>query len=435
MNHENSNSRRALTAILIVGAVLHLVVFAIEPRPQQPPFTGDTKQYLGFAEDLAAGVDYTLGDDERKNPRTMLPPLYPIFLSGFLATVGYQRMVVIPVQIVMSLAVVLMSYFIARRFVGEKYSLFAALLVAISPPLALQANSLMTEALYIPLLTLTVLCYSLSCERISPAWAIATGLACGLTFLTRNVAIMLPVALAMGYLLCKPFRRAILLSSLMAVGCLIAITPWYGHRYLTYGQIRTKQASQGGSIMTHYAAMAYHGFMVRPDRVPFPYDDPEQASKEYDRVIWIPRHEPNWKPPATGRYFLSHPGDYAKQTFWRAYQMCVPMSWSEAYGIRDGFGKVIKQGRYATAAFKIILLLESALFLLAAGIGLIIGLRNWRKLIPLYAIFGYFAAVHVLVHGMGRYRIPLIPILAVFAVVFGEWFFSCRKNSSQTSET
>jgi len=277
---------------------------------------------------------------------------------------------------------------------------------------------LLTEALYTPLLTLTVLSFCLAYQHKSLHWALLAGLGCGAAMLARTVALLLPIALGTCCFVSSSRRRAIALVSCLFLGCLVTLSPWLVHKYVKYGTVRPQQRSQGVGILTSYAVMAHYGFVVRPERVPFPYDDPEKAYEEYMEKVWKPLHTPGYTPPVTARYFLSHPWDYVRQTFWRAFQFVSPRSCGQAFGIQLGFGECLRAGRHGQFVFKLALLGFDTLLLFGAVAGAVLGTRRWKDFAPLYAILGYFVVLHFLVHATARYRYPLIPLLAVFAALF-----------------
>ena len=420
-----------LVGILIFSSLYRFGVFLIEPYPQQPPFTSDSSEYFGLAQDLAAGTDYTVSDGERVVSRAMLPPLYPLFLAAFIATVGFQSTLIFSVQIALSVFVIWATFWLARRVLPPWPSLFATTLVALSPAMALQPNRLLTEALYIPLLALTAVLLFTSCERNSLKWAALTGLSCGATLLTRNVAILLPFALVGTFIILFPIRRAIGLGLCLMLGTAFALSPWWANNYFRYGSIRPQQVTQGTGAFTSYAVLAHHGFVAVPARVPFPYDDPQAAQRLYMEKVREPSLKPGYVPPVTSRYFLSHPMAYVHQSWWRFFLFAKPTSQGAvAFGCADGFGEYLQARRFDILFLKAITLGLDMTLVLGGLAGTLLAFRRFHAFVPFFAIGGHFLAIHTLVHATVRYRHPLIPILAVLsAFAFSELWIRFKGSS------
>jgi 4-amino-4-deoxy-L-arabinose transferase-like glycosyltransferase len=103
------------------------------------------------------------------------------------------------------------------------------------------------------------------------------------------------------------------------------------------------------------------------------------------------------------KYILTHPGLYAKQSFerfkdlWRFYPR---------QDVRFSEGR-----RMIT----LISLLTEPFLILAGIFGLFKSRRQWRELYPSYAALLLLTAAHTLITGQMRYRLPLMPILILFA--------------------
>src|SRR5262245_57303780 len=97
-----------LAAILCLALGLRLAVYWLGPQEHHPPFSSDAGTYFGYAQSIADGQLFNRGfareDARGRMPRLSLPPLYPVFLSLFLATIGFVPGVVFGIQIALSVA-------------------------------------------------------------------------------------------------------------------------------------------------------------------------------------------------------------------------------------------------------------------------------------------------------------------------------------------
>ena len=83
--------------------------------------------------------------------------------------------------------------------------------------------------------------------------------------------------------------------------------------------------------------------------------------------------------------------------------------------LREYYSPVPNAAGYRAGLFTIVAVLSSGPVLLFAVIGLAATWRNWRRLLPLYALIGYFTALHTLTIASLRYRLPIEPYLILFA--------------------
>lgn len=58
------------------------------------------------------------------------------------------------------------------------------------------------------------------------------------------------------------------------------------------------------------------------------------------------------------------------------------------------------------------------------------GSRRWLLLLPLFMVAAYWGAT-AMFYMLSRFRVPIVPVLTVFAGIFPVWFFEFRKQKSQ----
>ncbi len=167
-----------LVATLLRGALLF----------RAPVFvTGDSEGYLAPAWELARGLGLDLGK------RT---PAYPGFVAGVIAVAGEDLRALAFVQHALGVLTAVLTFLLGRLTFGRAVGLGAGMLTALNGGLMLAGQSVMTEALFVPLIVgaLAALVAALRARR---AWLyVLAGLLLGAATLTRPVAqVLLPLAL------------------------------------------------------------------------------------------------------------------------------------------------------------------------------------------------------------------------------------------------
>ena len=209
----------------------------------------DEQQYWQIARSLAEGQ----GLRDELGFRATRMPLYPAALS-LVATLQHGVIVAKAVQwLVGSLAAVFAAG-VAARLLDRRVALIAGLLVAVDPFLAFFSSLLLTETLFITLLTALwwVLCPILHGAAITESrvsarppirdpgymyrWLLAGGLAT-LCLYTRETGLGLTL-LVLGFVaVARGMNRARLAGALLAAGTLIvALLPWAARNRSVTGQ-------------------------------------------------------------------------------------------------------------------------------------------------------------------------------------------------------
>ena len=203
----------------------------------------DPDAYRAIAENLC---DYgTFGHGHI--PTAYRPPLYPILLVPCVACGPWARAAVGVVHLVLGLATIWLTYWIAQLWdlpehgSRRKYlPLLAAVLVAVDPILLRQSSLVMTETLATFLATATLAALAWMREKPSLATTLAAGGAAGLAILCRPT--FLPWVALVGLLLIfvehaqrfrLPARIAFFASFVGGVG--IVLAPWAIRNIVQFG--------------------------------------------------------------------------------------------------------------------------------------------------------------------------------------------------------
>jgi 4-amino-4-deoxy-L-arabinose transferase-like glycosyltransferase len=206
-----------LALIVRVGYVLHT---------QNYKAVLDAGSYDLLGKGLAQGHGWVLG------PSAYRPPGLPFFLAGVYLIIGVPHGAWTEARIVLALlstVTVALIGLMALQVAGRRIALVAMAIGAVYVPLVLVGTSLMTEALFVPLV-LGATCCALHARSASHRfrWVIAAGFLTGLAALTRGNGLVVGVALAVVVWKVRPrwsWRAAAAPALLLAIMALM-VSPW-----------------------------------------------------------------------------------------------------------------------------------------------------------------------------------------------------------------
>jgi 4-amino-4-deoxy-L-arabinose transferase-like glycosyltransferase len=205
--------------------LLLVLALALIPRVlitlRAPAFvTNDSLSYLLPGFDLATGQGF--------EPIFKRPPAYPLFVGASLWFFGQQSLLgLLLAQHLLGALTVGLAYALATLLFGRPAGLVAGLLTALSGPLVVTEQYIMSETLFGCLLAAAMVTAVLALRRRQLGWLAAAGLLFGLAALTRPVAQILVPGLALLCLLYWLRWRPALLAVGLLVGCYaISVLPW-----------------------------------------------------------------------------------------------------------------------------------------------------------------------------------------------------------------
>src|SRR6266540_1705056 len=207
----------------VLGAVLVGVVAATLRAAfllRAPIFvTGDSESYLGPAVDLARGLGLDLS-----LKRT---PGYPGFVALVMSVLGQDLRSLLFAQHGLGVLTAILTFGLGRWTFGWPVGLTAGLLTGINGALVLSEHTILTEALFVPLVVaaLTALVSALRTGSF-PLYALA-GLLLGAAALTRPVAQALVPLVPLAVVLVERRLRPSLGYSAVAIGAFgLSVLPW-----------------------------------------------------------------------------------------------------------------------------------------------------------------------------------------------------------------
>jgi 4-amino-4-deoxy-L-arabinose transferase-like glycosyltransferase len=337
-------------------------------------------------------------------PTAFRPPLYPGFLAVVNKTVGHTSLTFQLVGCVTGALTVMLVGHLGRRVGGPAVGLCAACLAAVYPVLIAIDASIMSETIYVPLVTASVLAVYRALERPTVLRWVVVGALIGLSVLARGDGILLvPLLIAPVGLLARgvaPTRR-LLLTGVSLLAAALVIAPWVVRNEARLGRptlatLDVATAIAGANCPATYYGRRIgsweHGCTVRPNE-----DELDELALtdelQQDGIDYALGHERRMPLVAAVRALR----------LWGLYDP-VGESRRETVESRIFSWQVFAWFAYAPLA-------------LLTVYGFVLLVRRRFPVLPLVAVLVAVTLTAVLVYGKPRFRASAEPVLLVAASV------------------
>ncbi|HET6462464.1 MAG TPA: glycosyltransferase family 39 protein [Candidatus Krumholzibacteria bacterium] len=405
----NLFSARALSAILIVAALTRFG-FGAYVVGLSAATKGDETDYHAIANHLAAGRGFVSTEE---TPTARRPPAYPVFLSLLYRVSGANPAAGRVAQIILGVVVVWLTVRVTRVWFDERAAVWAGWLAALNPFLIFVSGYLLTENLYLVfLLGAMVLAAtpSIFCRSALVRAALA-GALLALAALARPSGLpmlewMLAAALLFG---AAPWRLRLTRVALAAVVFGIVMLPWLARNARVVG---------APVLTTHGGMTFYQGNNEKVATTPQWRGGvaPLEVLPEHDRLTAMSELERDRAAWQLGREYLqSHPGEVPSLVFWKLVRCWRLKSDMGLSGIRSGWWFNNRSLLGKAAAQLDVGMIYAVVALPLFFLGLWFTRRRWRELLFGYGAVLVHTAVAVVFFGSLRTRIPVEPMICVFA--------------------
>ena len=367
----------------------------------------DAKTYTHYAQRLAAGNWLGIGEGP-----FWQPPLYPYFLGAVKVLFPESFFYAVRfVQVLLGALVCAMSWWIGRALFNPAVGLLAGIGAALCGPLIFFDGELLPASLaaFVDLLALVVL---LRVWRRPSRWGfLGAGAAFGVGALAVPTVLTFAVAVPIVLLWRAPRRQGLVWAGAFGLGVILAVTPVAWRNWAIGGD--------GVGISYNAGINLYIG------------NNPDYAETvairpgwEWDELVTQPARAGIERPSAKSAYFAERAWDYIKGD---------PTGWLGLMGRKLGaFWHGDERGRNQPIYFWRTYSNVLSASLWKAGIafpfGLVAPLALWGMLLSLRRIGPTWPLLYVLSYCLGvvaffvaaRYRVPVLPVLLVFAA-YGLW--------------
>jgi 4-amino-4-deoxy-L-arabinose transferase-like glycosyltransferase len=394
--------------VLFVAAAARLAFAALVVGLDTPP-KADEADYHAIALNVASGAGFAGADGFATARR---PPAYPIFLAALSAVAGEGARAGRVAQVVLGVAVVALTGLVARRWFGERTALLAASLAAVNPFLVFISGYLLTENLYL-LALLAALWVARDPRHLGASWrrTALAGVLLGAATLARPTGLPMFEWVVVALLLLSGARWRTRITRVVVIQAAFALVvlPWYARNASVVG---------GWVLTTHGGITFLQGNNEKVANVPQWRGGaaPLEVLPRYDELKSLDERSRDRLAWDLGRdYLRRHPREVPRLAGWKMVRFWRLKSDMGLSGIRSGWwwSKDSKLGRLAseTDAGFVYAVLVVPWFV----VGLVATARRWRELALVYGVVVVHAALAVVFFGSLRARIPVEPVMCVFA--------------------
>jgi 4-amino-4-deoxy-L-arabinose transferase-like glycosyltransferase len=401
--------RRPLVFLLAIGLGLRLAAL--------PAVSGldarilDEQDYLTLAASLADGRGFATAG----GPTSLRPPLYPAFIAGVWTVTGTRSLQAVRVaQFGLALLTTLVVYVLARDLFGHRAALWGAAVACFYPSLLVSNYLALTEVLFALLIAMAIWA-SVRLVMTGSAWAAAAaGALFGLAALTRSVVYPFPLVMAVIVAIgvkASPVRRMVL-AALLVVTAGAVLAPWavrntrlQGVPVLvdTMGGMNLRMGNYEHTPLSRmWDAVSMSGAKSWVIGLPSPPGGSQWSEGQKER----------WARSEAVSFMLAHPGLTLKRSLVKV---------GDFWALERDFIAGVEQGLYTPNPIVTVLVFGAitlsyplVLFFALFGIARLRG-GDWPAAwLPLVLVV-FVCALHGLVFGHPRYRLPLMPLVGIYA--------------------
>lgn len=385
---------RSIWVILAIALLLRLGWALTRPAPSFASLP-DQREYVELARNVLDGRGFVFRDDRlNADVYAFRTPGYPLFLAACGANVRIARVA----QCFIDTSTVLAVFLLARRWVPVRTSLIAASIVAINPYLVSFSALMLSETLFIALLTWGIA--AVAHRRITIG-----SLLLAISVLVRPSAVLLPTILAFAS---TRTWRAVAIGFAMTI---VVLLPWAirNHQKLGAWVFLT---SNGGFTMYDGFNPAATGASNQSFVVGELHDELVRQPNEIERSHVLSNR--------AMQFIRENRARVASLTLAKIARTWSPIPLSSEYGSDRNIVVI-------AAAYTIPLFL-----LVVAGLWIAPLPRAAKVMLMLPAV--YFTAVHALSVGSLRYRIPADVTMSVIAAAAMSSLFVRKPADRSQSE-
>ena len=402
-------TRLLLLLIVLLAVALRVGYAMVLPNVVIVP---DEKDYFTAAEELVTQGSFF------QTVKTHVPPVVPVFFASCMTVVPRDYRSLRVSQSFLSAILVIVLFFFGRELTGDRGGLLAAFLGAVYPYFVYFSGFVLSEAAAIVVIPSALYMGFRAIQGRRPAVLFAFGLMVAVAALTR--------AAVLDFILLVPFvlwmswgggpLRPLKAGAIVLAGFFLLYGPWMAVNRAYFGEWIWPPTT-GGGVMLYQTGLK----MEMPD---------EERRREFlEREIFPKYYKPSegglparlagdaWLWNEGKRMILKHLSEYPAVMWQNAlrFWQFFPHSPEGPQSVQARRYRFVGLGSYGV------------LFPFFV-IGLVVSLTRWRKFILIYSFIGYYTAVHIVLYGKLRYRVPMDSLLILFGVLGLFWVFNCIRE-------
>lgn len=383
-------------AIFLFGGALAIRLVALWILPDLPLSTNATIAYLGGAQLILEGKGFA----DPSYP-VFSPPLYAIILAALQALFGDPQLPVKLAQVFVDSLTVVLVYRIAGEAFDERAAIWAAAGWAMYPFAIYPTLYIGVETLFTFLLALFVFLTIRVINAGRHRDYLAAGMVLGLATMVRGTSQFLPILFLLLVVVLRSERHGRIGKYLVFIASFtIVLLPWGLRNYAVLDEMIPVAAARANVL---------YGSSEKLWKIESRESGFQEVLDELRRQGLIGAPGENSSPSDTERYlYAAGIANYKNLLLQRPVEFLGLMS-----------RKAVHLW-YATESGKnerVIVFVNIPIYLLAFAGGVIaLHARRRLSLLP-FGLVGYFFAMHMAVHPLFRFMIPVMPYVITFAAV------------------
>jgi 4-amino-4-deoxy-L-arabinose transferase-like glycosyltransferase len=385
-----AEERPLLTPLVVAAAGLlaRLAFLALEPANE---LRGDEPSWIALADREVLRLRKPFSPF--RSGLIFYPPLYPYFLAASARLFGSFGAALVVQAVLGGVTAAAVTQIGARAF-SPRVGLVAGLVIALHPELLWFSAHYWSETLFLALFFWAVERLLSAGRRSAASVAFVSGLLWGLAALTRETALYMAPLAALHLFLTVARPRRLVVPLALALGLLLAVAPWTFRNYRVFGAFVPISTFGALNLWQGNSHLSRDDLYVVSDSVEGPIAQYRLAQRE--AVKAIAARQPWWVFQKIRRETLP---------FWSCCSEAVLH---------------FERGAYADpprAAPAVVFWVIASFYGLLLW-GFLLGARELVRSPPgrfLGALLLAYFAMHLAAYSVDRFRLPLLPILALGA--------------------
>ncbi len=318
-----------------------------------------------------------------------------------------------------------LTFRIAARVFDKQTGVVAGLLLAVYPTHAFMSTLIHPLLLIATILMGVVLLSIKLSESLNLRTGIFLGLVMGLGMLTDPALLcFVPFAVAVPFLMnLKQWKRALCVCAAAACLMVAVIAPWTYRNYLVFDRFVPVKSQLGYIIWVgnHDGATGTQTLIDEDGKVKHVNDHiPDEEREILSGMIEPDAY--NYLGKKALDYMVANPGETIQRTVKKALYFWWFPSWLSCPVCASG--GLLTQFHHA----------EKTIWLPVLGMGIagvVMARKKWRRVFFLLLPMASYTALYAIsnVGSNSRYRIPVEPLVVIFAALAVVWFSTRRSNS------
>ena len=379
-------------------------------RPFYQELYNDAKVADQWGREIAAGDILGRGVPEQD-------PLYAYFIGLIYSVFGHNILLVILIQAFVGSLSSLLVFYIGKRLFNQAVGIMAALLWSFHPIIIFYEGVIMKEGLAVFLMLFALYTIFLARDTRYRRYWLLGGVFTGLSALTRgNILFVIPFIFLWMIAECKKdlFKTA----AIFLLGLVIIFIPVATRNKIVVGEFALSTSRSGinfywGNNETARGSNFPAPRFIRTTSVYELGDFKREAERVTGKEMSNSDISRFWL--KKGLDFISeHPSQYIRLQYQKLRLLFNEDEFSDnyQYSYYKRFSHIVN---YSPANF----LLIASLGLL----GMVLSIRNWKGLSLLYIFTISYSLSIIIFFVISRYRLPMTPVLAIFAASALYWFW------------